>query len=233
MGQIRCGGPAVIVAHPLCHCDNCAGTGEAYALASLWSIARSPLLFGGDLPADAQTLSMLTNPDFLAIHARARNQTVFEFSQVNETKGAPLLKGQWVKWWADLATLPPATGGGYGGLGWSRRRATSTSDTAVKAVLVINVGGTADTATTAWQDLGLPARAGGWQATDIWSQHIATSTPNGFASSLGARNATLYLVGPRQSATHQTSKTTMTLKTDDAVASSCVLLLAETVQTKI
>ena len=64
MGQIRCGGPAVIVAHPLCHCDNCAGTGEAYALASLWSIARSPLLFGGDLPADAQTLSMLTNPDF-------------------------------------------------------------------------------------------------------------------------------------------------------------------------
>lgn len=43
MGQIRCGGPAAIVKHPACRCDNCAGTGEAFSLASLWAIARSPL----------------------------------------------------------------------------------------------------------------------------------------------------------------------------------------------
>ncbi|TGD82284.1 NPCBM/NEW2 domain-containing protein [Hymenobacter wooponensis] len=42
---------------------------EQYTLMSLWSIFRSPLMFGGDLPSnDAFTLSLLTNKDVLALH---------------------------------------------------------------------------------------------------------------------------------------------------------------------
>ena len=44
--------------------------------------ARSPLLFGGSLPADPPTLALLTNKDFLFVHAAARNQTVFQYTQV-------------------------------------------------------------------------------------------------------------------------------------------------------
>jgi alpha-galactosidase len=47
---------------------------EQYTLMSLWSIFRSPLMFGGDLPSnDAFTLSLLTNKDVLAMHSNSRN----------------------------------------------------------------------------------------------------------------------------------------------------------------
>jgi alpha-galactosidase len=43
---------------------------EQYTLMTLWSIFRSPLFFGGDLPSnDAFTLALLTNPNVLALHA--------------------------------------------------------------------------------------------------------------------------------------------------------------------
>jgi hypothetical protein len=83
VGQIRCG--AATVQHPICQCDNCQGGAMAHTLASVWAIARSPLLFGGALPADGPTLALLTNRDFLYVHAYARNQSVFEYTQANET----------------------------------------------------------------------------------------------------------------------------------------------------
>ncbi|UOQ67564.1 NPCBM/NEW2 domain-containing protein [Hymenobacter volaticus] len=47
---------------------------EQYTLMSLWSIFRSPLMFGGDLPSnDAFTLSLLTNKEVLAMHSNSRN----------------------------------------------------------------------------------------------------------------------------------------------------------------
>ncbi|MBX0289288.1 NPCBM/NEW2 domain-containing protein [Hymenobacter sp. HSC-4F20] len=47
---------------------------EQYTLMSLWSIFRSPLMFGGDLPStDAFTLSLLTNKDVLAMHHTSIN----------------------------------------------------------------------------------------------------------------------------------------------------------------
>ncbi|MBC8083755.1 MAG: NPCBM/NEW2 domain-containing protein [Hymenobacter sp.] len=47
---------------------------EQYTLMSLWSIFRSPLMFGGDLPSnDAFTLSLLTNAAVLAMHRESRN----------------------------------------------------------------------------------------------------------------------------------------------------------------
>lgn len=45
---------------------------EQRTLMSLWSIARSPLIMGGDLRAlDAATLGLLTNPEVLAINQRS------------------------------------------------------------------------------------------------------------------------------------------------------------------
>jgi hypothetical protein len=42
---------------------------EQYTLMTLWSMARSPLIFGGDLPqTDAFTLSLLTNDEVLAVN---------------------------------------------------------------------------------------------------------------------------------------------------------------------
>ena len=47
---------------------------EQFTLMTLWSIFRSPLMFGGDLPSnDAFTLSMLTNKEVLAMHSSSSN----------------------------------------------------------------------------------------------------------------------------------------------------------------
>ncbi|QJX48209.1 hypothetical protein HMJ29_15235 [Hymenobacter taeanensis] len=47
---------------------------EQFTLMSLWSIFRSPLMFGGDLPSnDAFTLSLLTNKAVLAMHHNSTN----------------------------------------------------------------------------------------------------------------------------------------------------------------
>jgi hypothetical protein len=68
---------------------------EQYTLMTLWSIFRSPLMFGGDLPSnDAFTLSLLTNKNVLAMHHRsANNRQLFRH-------------GDLVAWTAD----DPATG---------------------------------------------------------------------------------------------------------------------------
>src|SRR5262249_49497614 len=47
---------------------------EQRTLIALWSIARSPLMFGGDLPSnDEFTLSLLTNDEILAANQAAGN----------------------------------------------------------------------------------------------------------------------------------------------------------------
>jgi len=47
---------------------------EQRTLLSLWSIARSPLIFGGDLPtSDPATIELLTNGEVLAVDQKAAN----------------------------------------------------------------------------------------------------------------------------------------------------------------
>lgn len=47
---------------------------EQYTVVTLWSIFRSPLIFGGDLPScDAFTLSLLTNKEVLAVNQQSKN----------------------------------------------------------------------------------------------------------------------------------------------------------------
>lgn len=46
---------------------------EQVTLMTLWAIARSPLMVGGDLPSsDPATIALLQSPDVLALHAGAR-----------------------------------------------------------------------------------------------------------------------------------------------------------------
>lgn len=52
---------------------------ERITLLTLWVIARSPLMVGGDLPSsDPETIALLQNPEVLAVHAASRgNREVF------------------------------------------------------------------------------------------------------------------------------------------------------------
>jgi hypothetical protein len=47
---------------------------EQYTLLSMWSIFRSPLMFGGDIPSsDAFTMDILTNPEVLKVNQHSEN----------------------------------------------------------------------------------------------------------------------------------------------------------------
>jgi hypothetical protein len=49
-------------------------TNEQYTLMTLWSIARSPLIHGGDMTkTDSLTLSLLTNDEVLAVNQHSKN----------------------------------------------------------------------------------------------------------------------------------------------------------------
>lgn len=51
---------------------------EQQTLMTLWSICRSPLMMGGDLPtSDAQTIALLTNPEVLAVNQTSRGNRQF------------------------------------------------------------------------------------------------------------------------------------------------------------
>jgi len=51
---------------------------EQRTLMSLWSIAQSPLMFGGDLPSnDEWTLSLITNDEVLAVNQQGKNGRAF------------------------------------------------------------------------------------------------------------------------------------------------------------
>jgi hypothetical protein len=45
---------------------------------TLWSICRSPLMMGGDLPtSDAETIALLSNPEVLAVNQTSSNNRQF------------------------------------------------------------------------------------------------------------------------------------------------------------
>ena len=59
--------------------DSLLTTDEQITLLTLWVIARSPLMVGGDLPtSDPSTIALLSNADVLAVHADSHgNREVF------------------------------------------------------------------------------------------------------------------------------------------------------------
>jgi len=65
---------------------------EQQTLITLWSIFRSPLMFGGDLPSnDAFTLALLTNPEVLAIdqNSSGAHQSYHQGDTIAWTADAP------------------------------------------------------------------------------------------------------------------------------------------------
>eukprot|EP00040_Diaphanoeca_grandis_P034015 m.209384 g.209384 ORF g.209384 m.209384 type:complete len:264 (-) comp33036_c0_seq13:178-969(-) len=194
-----------------CSCNACNGTGDAYVLASVWAMARSPLLAGGSFPMDPITVSLLTNKDMLFVHAYATNQTVFEFFQPNMSctpKTDPpcdWMAHGWDKWQADIAAPTQNVASEWGERYIRAGTASTVANRPIKAVLLINAGHAQNTypnpttapsgrlTTTTWTSLGLDAAAS-YTARDVFSQLLLPSNTTGFTVNVTGFNATLVLV---------------------------------------
>lgn len=72
---------------------------EQYTLMTLWSIFRSPLMLGGDIPSsDPFTLEILTNPEVLAVNQHSSNgrESYREGAIIAWTAGIPGSKSNYV-----------------------------------------------------------------------------------------------------------------------------------------
>lgn len=88
---------------------------EHFTLMTLWSIARSPLIFGGNLPKnDAFTLSMLTNPDVIAVNQHSSNNHQL-FNTGGRIAWVADVPGSADKYVALFNTAPPQPGRLKGG----------------------------------------------------------------------------------------------------------------------
>jgi alpha-galactosidase len=72
---------------------------EQYTLMSLWSIFRSPLMFGGDIPSsDSFTIDIFTNPEVLDVNQHSDNgrQSFREGDTVAWTADVPGSKSKYI-----------------------------------------------------------------------------------------------------------------------------------------
>ncbi|MVN76014.1 alpha-galactosidase [Hymenobacter sp. HMF4947] len=136
---------------------------EQRTLLTLWSIFRSPLMFGGDLPStDAATLALLTNPRVLAVHhASTHNRQLFR-------------RGDLVGWTAD----DPATGDKFLAL-FNAQDPAASAPTPLDSVQV----------PVALTELGLP-RGGAVQ--DLWSGRAVGTFSGAFAPYIRRHGAGFY-----------------------------------------
>lgn len=157
---------------------------EHYTLMSLWSIARSPLIFGGDMTKlDDFTISMLTNPEVLEVNQNSTNNRQVSRSQNlivwaadvpdSQDKYVALFnaqsKGESVDF-ADADYASPV----IAGLGSSQEIEVSLEGGKRLALLVNNGGDGATFDHAFWQDPVLHGPNGDLKLTDLeWSHAVA------------------------------------------------------------
>jgi hypothetical protein len=90
---------------------------EHYTLMTLWSISRSPLILGANLPKnDDFTLSLLTNDEVIAVDQKSANNRQV-FNRNNQIAWVADVPGSPDKYVALFNASPAPVGGGRGGRG--------------------------------------------------------------------------------------------------------------------
>lgn len=177
---------------------------EQYTLLTLWSIARSPLILGGNLPQnDAFTLSLLTNDEVIAVNqASANNRQVFNIS--NLVAWAAEVVGSKDKYLALFNTSPPPLPrgrrgrGGFGGPGAPPEAAPAiavTNNLATNAPVAVDRGPTRPaTISVALADVGL---SGACKVRDLWARKDLGTVTDAVSATVNSHGAVLLRVKPQ------------------------------------
>ena len=161
---------------------------EQFTLMTLWSIAKSPLIMGGNMPKnDEFTLSLMTNDEVLAVDQNSLNNHQL-FNTNNQVAWVADVPGSKDKYLALFNTLPaPAPRGRRGGFGGApgaaatNAPAADASATEPKSISV------------SLSDLGL---TGPVKVRDLWNHKelgVATGT---FAQTINSHGAGIYRLQP-------------------------------------
>ncbi len=168
---------------------------EHYTLMSLWSIARSPLILGGNLPRNTDfELAMLTNDEVIAVNQHSTNNKQLSNAngQIAWVADVPDSKDKYVAIF-NATPLPAA-----GGRGRGRGRGAAPATAAAAAPVPPAASGPATTQpaviSVALSDLGFTAPCA---VRDLWTHKDLGTVKDTIAATVNSHGAVLYRVSPQ------------------------------------
>jgi len=164
---------------------------EHYTLMTLWSIGRSPLIFGGNLPKnDAFTLSLLVNDEVIAVNQNSvNNRQLFNTNhQVAWVADVPGTKDKYV---AVFNLSPPPAGRGRSGPAPAVELADNSAGT--NAAVATPPTPAPVRISVALASLGISGPA---KMRDLWTHQDLGAFTGEFAPVINSHGAGLYRVSP-------------------------------------
>jgi alpha-galactosidase len=166
---------------------------EQYTLMTLWSIARSPLILGGNLPKnDDFTLSLLTNDEVIAVNqASSNNRQVFNAS--NHIAWVADVAGSKDKYVALFNTAPAPSAGRRGGRGTRGAPGATDAPAATPAATDALTATQPAKISVTLADLGL---SGSCKVRDLWTQKDLSAVNGEITATVNSHGAVLLRVHP-------------------------------------
>ena len=168
---------------------------EHYTLMTLWSIARSPLIFGGNLPKnDAFTLSLLTNDEVLAVNQNSVNghQLFNTNHQIAWVADVPGSKDKYLA--VFNISPPPSSDRRRSPLARASTNTPATSNSAAVAPVTNNPAATLPASiSVSLADLGF---TGDCKVRNLWTHQDLGVVTGQFAPVINSHGAGLYRVSP-------------------------------------
>jgi alpha-galactosidase len=159
---------------------------EQFTLMTLWGIARSPLILGGNLPKnDDFTLALMTNDEVLAVNQNSTNNHQL-FNTNNEVAWTADVPEPKDKYLALFNTSPAPTPGRRGGFG-ANPAVAATNAPAVDALQPRSVS-------VSLADLGI---SGPVKVRDLWNHKDLGTFTGTFAQPINSHGAGLYRIHPQ------------------------------------
>jgi len=163
---------------------------EQFTLMTLWSIARSPLIMGGNLPNnDDFTLALLTNDEVLAVNQNSANNRQL-FNTNNTVAWVADVPGSKDKYVALFNTAPAPTGGGRRGFGGPGGTAPSPTN----APAADQEAAKAKDISVSLADIRL---AGPAKVRDLWNHKDLGSVNDKLTQTIRSHGAGLYRFQPQ------------------------------------
>ncbi len=157
---------------------------EQYTLMTLWSIARSPLIMGGNMPKnDDFTLALMTNDEVLGVDQKSANNRQL-FNTNNQVAWVADVPGSKDKYLALFNPLPaPAPRGRRGGPAPAVTNAPAENDSATQPRDI----------SVSLADLGFTKAV---KVRDLWNHKDLGSVKGTFTQSINSHGAGLYRLHP-------------------------------------
>jgi hypothetical protein len=166
---------------------------EHYTLMTLWSIARSPLILGANLPNnDDFTLSMLTNDQVIAVDQNSTNNRQL-FNKPGQAAWVADIPDSKDKYLAIFNTSPAPVGG--------RRRGRRPASTSVPTVPTPTPLAATNPAATQPADISVSLADIGLSGTckvrDLWAQKDLAPITDTLTATVNSHGAVLYRIEPQ------------------------------------